>query len=160
MNEDHSKLIEELYLEMYQGMIAYATSALEESLAEEAVQETFRVACQRAQVLAESENPRGWLVITLRNIIRNMKRSQEASQRIIAKFLVSQASNISISENTINLDIVYQNVADLEEYKLLKEMVLEGRSHLEMANARGISVAACKKRVQRAKELLKNRISQ
>ena len=160
MNEDHSILIEELYLEMYQGMIAYATSALEESLAEEAVQETFRVACQRAQVLAESENPRGWLVITLRNIIRNMKRSQEASQRIIAKFLVSQASNISISENTINLDIVYQNVADLEEYKLLKEMVLEGRSHLEMANARGISVAACKKRVQRAKELLKNRISQ
>ena len=160
MNEDHSKLIEELYLEMYQGMIAYATSALEEPLAEEAVQETFRVACQRAQVLAESENPRGWLVITLRNIIRNMKRSQEASQRIIAKFLVSQASNISISENTINLDIVYQNVADLEEYKLLKEMVLEGRSHLEMANARGISVAACKKRVQRAKELLKSKISQ
>lgn len=160
MNEDHSKLIEELYLEMYQGMIAYAASALEESLAEEAVQETFRVACQRAQVLAESENPRGWLVITLRNIIRNMKRSQEASQRIIAKFLVSQASNISIGENTISLDIVYQNVADLEEYKLLKEMVLEGRSHLEMANARGISVAACKKRVQRAKELLKNRISQ
>ena len=160
MNEDHSKLIEELYLEMYQGMIAYATSALEESLAEEAVQETFRVACQRAQVLAESENPRGWLVITLRNIIRNMKRSQEASQRIIAKFLVSLASNISICENTINLDFVYQNLADLEEYKLLKEMVLEGRSHLEMANARGISVAACKKRVQRAKELLKNRISQ
>jgi len=34
----------------------------------------------------------------------------------------------------------------------------DGRSHLEMANARGITVSACKKRVQRAKEKLKNKI--
>ena len=40
----------------------------------------------------------------------------------------------------------------------IKEMAIDGRSHLEMATARGITVAACKKRVQRAKETLQKKL--
>ena len=43
----------------------------------------------------------------------------------------------------------------LEKFQLLKEMSIEGKSHLEMAQKHDISVAACKKRVQQAKEFLK-----
>ena len=49
-------------------------------------------------------------------------------------------------------------MSDLEEFQLLKEMAVDGKSHLEMAQARGISVNACKKRVQRAKEVLQKKI--
>jgi len=37
-------------------------------------------------------------------------------------------------------------------------MAVNGRSHKEMAESRGISVNACKKRVQRAKEVLRKKI--
>lgn len=158
MNEDHSQMIEGLYTEMYRNMMAYARAVLGESLAEEAVQETFRIACQKAEALAKSENPRGWLMVTLRNTINNTRRSQESARQILTKFLVSQILEVSFLEDKISLDVMYENVADLEEYKLLKEMAIDGKSHVEMSRDRGISVVACKKRVQRAKEVLRNKI--
>ena len=63
MDKEQSKFIEQLYMEMYDMLITYARCALqEESLAEEAVQETFRIACQKPESLRDSPNPNGWLV--------------------------------------------------------------------------------------------------
>ena len=46
MNAEQRKKIEQLYMQMYDMLTAYARSSLsEEALAEEAVQETFRIAC-------------------------------------------------------------------------------------------------------------------
>ena len=56
------------------------------------------------------------------------------------------------------MNILYQDIADTEEFKLLFEMAVEGKSHKEMAEARGITVDACKKRVQRAREKLLKKI--
>ena len=151
--------IEELYFEMFDMLMAYARSALgSEAQAEEAVQETFRVACQKPEKLCESVNPRGWLVQTLKYTIRNIQSSRATAKRIVEKYLMTQIKDFSISEDRLDLHILYENVADTEEFKLLAEMAVEGRSHLEMANSRGISVSACKKRVQRAKETLRRRI--
>ena len=158
MNEDHSQMIEELYFEMFRSLMSYAKTALPAGLAEEAVQETFRIACQRADILAQSDNRKGWLVVTLRNTILNIRRNEESARRIMARFLMSGTKDLELAEDNIGLEVLYQNIADMEDYKLLKEMVLEGKSHAEMAEARGITVAACKKRVQRAKEVLRNKI--
>ena len=52
MTEEQRKLISELYLEMFDKLIVYAHSSLEnDALAEEAVQETFRIACQSPEKL-------------------------------------------------------------------------------------------------------------
>ena len=159
MNAEQSKQIEKLYLEMFDKLMAYARSCTEnESLAEEAVQETFRIACQIPERLFDSPNPQGWLVLTLKNTIRNMKSSRATAKRIMETYLFSQLKEASVSEDCISLNILYENVADMEEFQLLKEMVVEGRSHEEMAKARGISISACKKRVQRAKEKLQTKI--
>ena len=72
--------------------------------------------------------------------------------------MMNQLRELSVTEDNINLNILYNNVADTEEFKLLAEMVIEGRSHEEMARARGITISACKKRVQRAKEVLQRKI--
>ena len=159
MNPEYSKKIEQLYFEMYDMMFSYARcSFAEESLAEEAVQETFKIACQKPEQLCESENPKGWLVNTLKFTIRNMKRSRESMQQLLA--LVEQNEPAAYSEDRLPLELMYADISDTEDFKLLVEMAVEGKSHLEMATARGITVSACKKRVQRAKEKLQEKFKQ
>ena len=159
MDAEQNRKIEELYREIFGKMKVYACCSLDnEALAEEAVQETFRIACQKPEQLWESANLRGWLVQTLKYTIRNIQRNRETAKRIMEKYLMTQIDDFTFSEDRIDFHILYENVADTEELKLLAEMAIEGRSHLEMANSRGISVSACKKRVQRAKETLRKKI--
>lgn len=159
MNAKESQLIEQLFLEMYDMLICYACSSLkEEPLAEEAVQETFQLACLRADKLLASKNPQGWIVNALKYTLANMIRSRENSRLILSKYLATQSETIVFSEDKVRLEILYQNVADMEEFQLVKEMVIDGRSHLEIASDRGITLAACRKRVQRARETLQKKL--
>ena len=144
---------------MYDMLMTYARCSFdEESLAEEAVQETFQIACQKPDKLCESLNPKGWLVNTLKYTIRNMKRRREHARQVLSGYLVKQQEDGTYSEDKLCLQLMYEDLAYTEEFKLLKEMVIDGKSHLEMAKARGITVNACKKRVQRAKEILRRKI--
>ena len=158
MTSDQRKRIEEFYLEMYDRLFIYARSALDnESLAEEAIQVTFRIVCMKPEDLLSSPNPKGWIVNTLKYTIQNMKRSRDKANVLLTQYLAANSS-VAFSEDRISLEVTYENVARSEEFNLIKEMAVDGRSHLEMAQSRGISVAACKKRVQRAKELLRRKI--
>lgn len=159
MTAEQNKLIEQLYLELFDRMMAYARSSLQsESQAEEAVQETFRIACMKPDELYASRNPQGWLLNTLKFTIQNRKRCNENTNRLLTDYIASQSREIAVSEDKIRLEVLYGNIAELEEFKLLQEMAMDGRSHLEMAQTRGISLSACKKRVQRAKETLRKKI--
>lgn len=160
MNEEQRKQIGELYLEMYAMLMAYAQAALEhESLAEEAVQETFRIACEKVDVLLSSPNPRGWLVNTLKFSISNIKSKRRAAQRLLEEYQeVAQLNDRAFSEDILPVEMLYEDLSHTEEFKLLTELAIEGKSHKEMAESRGISVSACKKRVQRAKELFRKKI--
>ena len=159
MDKEQSRFIEQLYMEMYDMLITYARCALQEdALAEEAVQETFRIACQKPDSLQESLNPNGWLVNTLKNTIRNIKHNRANAQRILTQYLELQINESAYSEDKLKLAALYSDIANTEEFKLLKEFALDGRSHLEIAKSRGITVVACKKRLQRAKEKLRIKI--
>ena len=161
MSPEYSERIEQLYLEMYDMLLTYARCSFEEeSLAEEAVQETFQIACLKPDKLCESVNPKGWLVNTLKFTICNMKRSREHARQILSSYLISQNESVAFSEDRLCLQVMYEDVSHTDEFMLIKEMAIDGKSHLEMANARGISVDACKKRVQRAKETLKRKLKQ
>lgn len=161
MNAEQFSKIEQLYNEMFAKMKIYACCSFDSvALAEEAVQETFSIACQKSDQLCESVNPRGWLMQTLKYTIRNMQRTQATTKRIMERYLQEQITDFSSLDDTIDLRILYDHVSDTEEFKLLAEMVIEGRSHLEMAKSRGISVDACKKRVQRAKEALRKKFEE
>lgn len=159
MNENQRTKIAELYQELFDKLMSYALSAMDnEALAEEVVQDTFRIACQKSDALCASPNPQGWLFLTLRNTIRNSRSNQATARRIFERYMVAQIKEFSVLEDGINLSILYENVADTDEFKILAEMVLGEKSHAEMAIARGITVNACKKRVQRAKEALQQKI--
>lgn len=156
MDARYSSEIERLYLQMYNLLFEYARSSLKkDALAEEAVQETFRIACQKPECVCKSPKPEGWLVNTLKYVISNMERSRLAADRVLKDYLASQITEIKENNDRMSIEILYEDVAYMEEFRLLKEMVVEGKSHLEMAQSRGISVRACRKRVQRAKETLR-----
>lgn len=161
MEERYRKQIEDLYRKMYSLLFEYARSALpNDSLAEEAVQDTFRVACQKPEALWESPNPEGWLVKTLKNVIYNTVSSRTMTVRLLKDYIHLRLNEISASEDLEEIETQYGDIAESEELKLLKEMALEGKSYLEMAQERGISVVACRKRMQRAREFLRKKFAE
>lgn len=159
MNEQYCQEIDRLYLQMYTRLFEYARSVLpNDALAEEAVQDTFAIACKKPEALLRSPNPPGWLVVTLRNVISNTIRKQKTAQRILAEHLVSNGIDMATSRDYLDLEILYGDISQTEEFKLLKEMALDGKSYQQMAESRGITLATCRKRVQRAREKLQKKI--
>ena len=159
MEPEHRSQIESLYFELFEKLMIYARSALgSDPLAEEAVQETFRIACQKPHSVCNSPNPQGWIFETLKYTIKNIRSSQASAKQLLDRYILTQVSGITISEDHINVDVLYENVADSEEFQLLKELAIERKSHEEMAAKRGITVSACKKQVQRAKEKLQQKL--
>jgi DNA-directed RNA polymerase specialized sigma24 family protein len=73
---------------------------------------------------------------------------------VLSGYLMEQQEGRGYSEDKLELRLLYEDVFNTEDFQLIKELAVDGKSHLEMAQARGISVSACKKRVQRAKEKL------
>lgn len=59
------------------------------------------------------------------------------------------------NSDVLDIDFMYSDLTNSEDYKLLKKIALDKYSMLEAAKEMGISVEACKKRVQRAKKKLK-----
>lgn len=160
MKAQHEKEIDRLYLQMYPMLFEYARSTLSnDALAAEAVQDTFLIACQKPEAVCESQNPQGWLVNTLKNVLSNTVRKQNIAKRVLLNYFESTKNEISYSEDNIDLHLLYGKVADSEEFQLLKEMAIDGRSYEEMADRRGISIATCRKRVERAKKMLQKKIS-
>ena len=156
MNTRYQEEIDRLYLQMYRMLFEYARSSLSnDALAEEAVQDTFIIACQKPEALCNSPNPAGWLVKTLKNVLSNTIRSQNIAKQILTDYCAANNKDIAISEDQLDLDVLYGNIAYSEEFKLLKELVIDGKSYLELADERHISVDTCRKRVERAKRLLR-----
>lgn len=160
MTPQQSEEIRELYLEMHEKLFDYALSLLKnESLAQEAVQETFRIACQKPEAVCTSPNPQGWLMITLKNVISNTIKSLETSNRILTEYYKQRMRDIQESSDPEDLQLLYRDLTNLEEYRLVKEMAVDGKSYLELAKERHISVEACRKRMQRAREFLQRKIN-
>lgn len=156
-NEDQ---ISRLYEEMYGCMFAYALSVLQDShLAEEAVQDTFCILCMKSEQALEKTNPNGWLMRTLQNVIRNMKRQRAAMNRLIMASLQIEDLKEATVYDEEDVDLLYGDVAERSDFKLLKRIVLDNYSMSEAAEEFGITVEACKKRVQRMKGYLKNKLS-
>jgi len=156
LNREQDIQIELLYRQTSSKLYIYALNALDStSQAEEAVQETFRIACTKPEDVLGSINPVGWLVKTLKNVISNMRRTQARLNRMIMSSIPYQDIIVEAPDKAENIDTMYSDLLKPEEYELLKKIVVNQYSVLDAANELGISVEACKKRVQRAKNKLK-----
>lgn len=159
MEVPFTKELEELYEEMYDTMHGYAQFLLSsDALAEEAVHEAFRIACQRPDAISESPNPRGWLMVTLRNVIRNTRRVERSAREVMWKYTSARLREAAATDLEVEIDLLYEDLFQTDDFELLKKKVLGGKTHYEIAQELGISVAACRKRFQRAKEKIQKKL--
>lgn len=147
--------LEQLYCEMYDWLLCYANAAMSDpSRAEEAVQETFRIACDKLPVLLESSNPKGWLVNTLKGVLKNFSRKDARDSKVFIQMPEQYGSE---PPKELPPELLYQDLVRTREYELLMKLSDAG-SVRELANRLGISESTCKKRIQRSRIYLRSRI--
>ena len=94
MKDEQLQKIKVLYQELYQNLLQIAFFYLQNrSLAEEAVQEAFRIAVEKIDDLLSSPNPSGWLALTTRNSAKNLLRQEQAYQRLLMKSIMLHNEN-------------------------------------------------------------------
>lgn len=171
VDRDQERLLEELYKEMYSVLLCYANAALKDkALAEEAVQDTFRIACAKVGELSASENPRGWLMLTLKNVLRNTNRELAALNQLFVSavsiddeiVLETYASGTDYEKRIEDdeVSILYSDLLSPDEYRLLKRIVLQKYTIRDAAKELGISIESCKKRIQRIKKKLRKKLEE
>lgn len=171
VDREQERLLEELYKEMYSVLLCYANAALKDkALAEEAVQDTFRIACAKVGELSASENPRGWLMLTLKNVLRNTNRELAALNQLFVSavsiddeiVLETYASGTDYEKRIEDdeVSILYSDLLSPDEYRLLKRIVLQKYTIRDAAKELGISIESCKKRIQRIKKKLRKKLEE
>ena len=165
LSAHQEEFITQLYKEMYEKLVVYAENMLNEGLAEEAAQDTFRIACSKYDELMSSSNPQGWLMNTLKNVIRNIRKEQANLNKYFVmtmslddeEFMEVCAVGTDVHKRLedTEVDLMYSDLLTEEEYRLLTLIVRYRYSVLEAAQEFGINVETCKKRAQRAKKKLR-----
>ena len=149
--------LEQMYREMYPTLYAYALRILKDhALAEEAIQDTFCIACAKREQALSNPKPRGWLMLTLKHVMQNMLRAQRKVQRLL--FLTAGEEQPAEAPELLDVDVLFGDVSDSEDFQLLKRIALDQCTIVELAQDLGISVEACKKRVQRARKRLQKKL--
>ena len=161
MSREQGQYIERLYKDMYDSLYSYAYGILRDThLAEEAVQETFQVACSKPTDLMSSKNPKGWLMNVLKNVLRNTLRKRATLEKYIAEAESVDIDLIAGPAPGSNVDLMYSDMVTEAEFQLLKWVAIDQYTMLEAAETLGITVEACKKRVQRAGKRLRQKIEE
>ena len=93
-------------------------------------------------------------MLTLKNVLKNTQRGMASAARLTEA--IRQQSRAE-STDPMNVRLLYGALADTDEFRLM-EGVADGKTMLELSRELDISLEACKKRVQRAREFLKKRI--
>ena len=151
--------VEQMYKEMYPALYVYALRILEDAaLAEEAIQEAFCIACAKREQVLASANPHGWSMSTLKFVMRNVLRTQ-AKLTSLLKSLDDEEGVCAGPQEMASVDVLFGDVSDSEDFQLLKRIALDRCTMLEVAQDLGISVETCKKRVQRARKRLQQKLA-
>lgn len=152
--------IARLYKEVYNQLHTYAYGILRDrELSEDLVQKTFQTACGKPSKLLSSENPRGWLMETLKNEMKNAKRKRATMAKHTVPAETVDLEQIVSPDPGDNIDLLYAGLLSEEEFQLVKRVAVDRYTTLEAAEELGISEDACKKRVQRAKKKLRENLS-
>lgn len=150
-----NQYLEALFLEHYGAMEAYAYRFFHSrDMAQDVVQETFLIAQAKLDVLRSSPEPRGWLFNTLKNVMGNVYKQQKRLQETVP------IQEHDLTEELIpSLTAAYDNLISPEELQLLIWIYCEGWPYQDIADRLGIGLAACKKRIQRARGRLKTALT-
>ena len=159
MTAEQNEFLSERYHEKRKFLLEYAESSLHNyALSEEAVQQTFEIACRKIDDFCNSPNPDGWLTKTLSFVARNIESRQRSERRIIAMTDDYRPDLVAAPEVPLPLRVTYGALVDTPQFRLLYETEVLGYTLAEIAEELGISEAACKKRAERARTYLQKKL--
>lgn len=155
--ESYTEVFQKLYETYFHELCQYTFCRIgNRANAEDVVQIAFLIAYRKIDVLAHSPNQIGWLYRTVQNVMKNEKkkeiRAQILQKKLEEQVIVERPVERSIEEAFRGL------ISDLD-LELLILFYIEGHPQRELAHDFGISLSACKMRIQRAKALLRECIS-
>ena len=115
-------------------------------LAEELVQETFLTACKKADIVCSHEKPLAWLYqtlqyLTMKEINRACHSREQSSEEL---------QDIAAADDPPAFHEILPRTLTTEERRILILRFEHRLPHREIAEALGISEAACRKQVSRA----------
>ena len=157
IEQDNYQYLTEKYLAKRQVLLSYAGSVLcNRDLADEAVQQTFEIAWRRIEDWRSSPNPDGWLFKTLSFVLLNIKKRQRMERYLFARFEGGfNPDKVAAPEESIPMRTKYGPLLDTPQFKMVYEAEVLGKPLIEIAEELGISLVACRKRVERAKKFLR-----
>ena len=159
MTKEQNHFLSERYYQKRKFLLEYAESSLHNhALSEEAVQQTFEIACRKIDDFCNSPNPDGWLTKTLSFVIRNMESRGRSERRVIAITDDYRPDLVVAPEVPAPLHVTYGELVETPQFRLVYDSEVLGRTLAEIAADLGISEAACKKRVERARKFLQKKI--
>lgn len=157
LNED--PFISELFHTNHQKLVRYAYMLFRkyggqidpEGRAEDIVQETFYLACEKREELLQSEEPIKWLLAAATFKVREaLKADRKWAKGLL--LLPSEDEVIPSPEPEVLPELM-----EPEDYKLIKRLYLEGYTYKELCDEKGISKSNLGMRVNRIKKVLKKK---
>ena len=153
---DRDEFMAALYDSEYKRLYRVAFQALRDREAShDIVQEAFLLALARWEKLKDHPNPKGWLMVTLANLVKNEKR-----RRVYCEVPIDELFDAPARNDGQKIEDMLPAGLTEEEQKVLiwrYELMLD---YQEIAERLGISESGCRSKVSRAvsrcRELLKN----
>lgn len=151
MNRGLDAFFEKLYSVYFKDLFKYAYRlTYETNMAEEIVQDVFVEAYKKIALLAQHENPVGWLYVTTRNITKAYMR-----EYLSIKVLLPLENHDAGVVDEENEELFLSNYLNDEEAKIIYKFYVEKRSLNEISEEYSISLSACKMRLKRARDKFK-----
>ena len=148
LRKENIEKIELIYREQYAVLLNFAKCALSNiSLAEEAVQDAFRIACSKSDEFLTSPNPTGWIFNTLKYVIKKIRTQQARQSMLILKIIESTDRTIVSSDFTQSVEAVCADLLSEDDFKLFKMIDIEKYSIADAANKYGLIIDSCEKRI-------------
>ena len=94
---------------------------------------------------------------TLKYVCQNTLRTQAKWRKLLLS-LDAGGHLTSKTPELMSVDVLFCDLSGSEDFQLLKRIALDRCTVLEMAEELGISVESCKKRVQRARKRLQEKL--
>lgn len=159
MTAEQDAFVTAKFIEKRRFLLEYAEGALKDhAAAEEAVQQTFEIACRKIEDFCGSPNPDGWLTKTLGLVIRNMESRKRTERRVIVVADEYRPDLAAAPEIPMPLRVTYGSLVDTPQFRLIYETEVLGFTLVEIARKLGISESACKKRAERARKFLRKKL--
>ena len=161
MLQQQNELIDALYQAQYPQLFSYAERYLKDpTWAQDVVHDVFYEALQKADKLESHENPGGWLMLALQNKVTDNNRMH---LRYIKRFLSLDEEGMEgaavyepdeLADSLAEIMCKIRQALNEEEFHLLRWLVLEQRSHADVARELGVSVWTTQKRLERVRKKL------